>query len=180
MIIGLVRHFKVTYKPISTWMNSEEFNQWIEEYNKSGVSPPESTGHGVEWNMCLSSDLSRATVTAEMLHKGQIIKTDQLREIAMRSVTSTQIKLHYYMWLFIIRIAWLVSHKSQDETKAETILRAKQVVDQIEENDKGSNILVVSHGAFMRVLYQELIRRGYKGRGFAKPKNGKLYTFEKK
>jgi len=68
----------------------------------------------------------------------------------------------------------LLNHPTQEEKKM-TLLRAKEIIDEIESTPY-SNVLVTSHGAFMTVLRRELRRRGYKGKYFF---NGKLYLFEK-
>lgn len=74
------------------------------------------------------------------------------------------------MWLLMGRLAWYFSHSSQVERRSETLDRAKQILDWIEERYRNRNVLVVSHGAFMKVLTQELSRRGYRGKGFVKPR----------
>jgi broad specificity phosphatase PhoE len=179
MIIGLVRHFKVTFKPDQKWMTSDQFNQWVEQYDKSDIRSTGNFGNGLKWDVCHCSDLSRAIGTAEIIYKGHITRTDQLREIGVQSVNHSRIRLHYYIWLFLGRVAWYLSHKSQKETRNETLLRAREVINKLEENYKESSVLVVSHGVFMRLLIQELKRRGYKGKGFIKPENGKVYKYQK-
>jgi fructosamine-3-kinase len=37
MKIGIIRHFKVKYKPKQKWMNYKQFNEWIELYNNSEI-----------------------------------------------------------------------------------------------------------------------------------------------
>lgn len=179
MKIGLVRHFKVIYKPKNSWMTSDQFNQWVEDYNNSDVNPVGHIGNDPKWEVCISSDLSRASKTAEIIYQGPIIKTDWLREIGIRSVNQSRIKLHYNIWLILSRMAWFFSHKSQEESKTETILRAAQIINWIEDNYMESNVLVVSHGGIMKSLIQELFKRGYRGKGFIKPENGRLYIYEK-
>lgn len=180
MIIGLVRHYKVAYKPEYEWMTSKEFNQWVKNYDLSEIHiPNQSITNHVQWDVCISSNLSRATKTSEIIFKGPIIKTDQLREIGMRSVIQTSIKLHYYVWQMIARLAWFFSHKSQEESRRQTRLRARNIVNEMIENHHESNVLVVSHGAFMKYLITELSRRGYTGKRSFTPRNGEIYTFVK-
>lgn len=180
MIIGLIRHFKVAYKPEHKWMTSKEFNQWVEHYDRSEIhSPTQSFTNNVQWDVCISSNLLRAINTAEIIFKGPIIETDQLREVGMCSIIQTSIKLHYYVWQMIARTAWFFAHKSQEESIGQTRLRARNIVNEIIENHHESNVLVVSHGAFMKYLITELNRRGYKGKGAFTPRNGEIYTFVK-
>jgi len=175
MKIGLVRHFKVTFKPERSWMTSEQFDQWVEDYNNSDIEPMALIGDNLNWDLCLSSDLLRASRTAELIFPGAIIKGPQLREIRIRSAFTSHIKLHYMIWLILGRIAWHFSHRSQGESRIGSLARAKQVIDRIEASGQ-SHILVVTHGMFMKSLRKELIRRGYTGKTFLKPKNGKLYV----
>ncbi|OPA73764.1 phosphoglycerate mutase [Paenibacillus selenitireducens] len=179
MKIGLVRHFKVTYTAQNSWMTADQFNQWVEAYNQSDVYPSANPNKGQAWDICISSDLLRAVATAEQIYQGPVVTTDQLREIKMNAVNQSNIKLHYNLWLLMGRVAWYFSHKSQAEGRMDTQLRAQQVINRIEDNYKDANVLVVSHGAFMKELTDELIRRGYRGKGFIKPENGKLYVYSR-
>ncbi|WP_343226585.1 histidine phosphatase family protein [Paenibacillus dendritiformis] len=177
MNIGLVRHFKVDYEPDNRWMTSEQFNQWVERYDLSDVCVSAFLDGDLKWDVCLCSDLYRAAKTADIIYKGPVIKTAQLREIRMSWPSQSKLRLHYYVWQMMARLAWYFSHPSQEESRRESVLRARQFIDHIEETYQQSNVLIVSHGAFMKCLTQELLRRGYKGKRFVHPKNGKLYTF---
>lgn len=177
MNIGLVRHFKVDYQPDNRWMTSDQFNQWVERYDHSDVCVSAFLDGDLKWDVCLCSDLYRAAKTADIIYKGPVIKTAQLREIRMSWPSQSKLRLHYYVWQMIARLAWYFSHPSQEESRRESVLRARQFIDHIEETYQQSNVLIVSHGAFMKCLTQELLRRGYKGKRFVHPKNGKLYTF---
>jgi len=160
-------------------MTSVQFNQWVEQYNKSDICTTGYCRNDLKWDVCLCSDLSRAFETAKIIYKGNITRTDQLREIGVQSVNHSKIRLHYNIWLFLGRVAWYISHKSQKETRNETLLRARGIVNRIEENYRESSVLVVRHGAFMKILIQELKRRGYEGKGFINPANGRVYNFQK-
>jgi broad specificity phosphatase PhoE len=180
MKIGLVRHFKVIHQLDRNWMSSDQFNSWVEAYNNAEIEQADLNDSFSEWNVCISSDLSRAIQTAETIYPGPIIATNRLREIEVQSIHPLgNVKLHYYIWLLIGRLAWYFSHSSQVERRSETLDRAKEILDWIEERYRNRNVLVVSHGAFMKVLTQELSRRGYRGKGFVKPRNGAMYIFEK-
>lgn len=175
MKIGLVRHFKVMDDSKNLWMTSSEFNNWVEYYDQCDLKAAE----GVEehdWEACYSSDQLRALKTAKQLFDGKIQITELLREIGIHAYMQKPIKLHRSMWLIFSRLGWLFNHRSQ-EAKRHTLLRAQRIINEIEQSQH-SSILVVSHGAFMTVLRDELKRRGYKGPAFLKPVNGKVYLFE--
>lgn len=178
MRVGLVRHFKVICKPASSWMTSDEFDQWVADYNCSEIVPERVFERDNYWQICLTSDLYRAVRTAELLYQGDVIACSQLREISMCSFMRANWKLPHIIWIMMARLAWLFSHKSQEEGRVDTALRAKQMIDLIESYG-ADNTLIVSHGAFMKALSKQLKGRGYCGKGFLKPENGRLYTYEK-
>ncbi|MBG9733310.1 histidine phosphatase family protein [Paenibacillus alvei] len=177
MKIGLVRHFKVQYEPETKWMTSAEFNHWVEQYDQAEVILGDPPADNIAWSICVSSDLPRAVTTAEYIHQGGIMATNRLREIGMKAVFHTKMKLPHSFWMILARLAWSFSHPSQEEKKQDTLRRIREVTDWIEENCQ-SNVLIVCHGALMKYLHKELIRRGYKGQAFLKPQNGKLYLYE--
>ncbi|WP_189023593.1 histidine phosphatase family protein [Paenibacillus albidus] len=180
MRIGLIRHFKVVHPSTGKWMTPQQFNQWVEGYNVGALAPPQELPPlHAEWSYCLSSDLQRACETAKAVWPQEFQSTDQLREIEIAAVFHWPIKLPLYVWLILGRIAWYISHRSQAETRQETAHRAKRLVDQIESGPR-ADVLLVTHGAFMKVLRKELHRRGYAGDYFFTPANGRLYTFENK
>lgn len=180
MKIGLVRHFKVIHKWDREWMTSDQFNAWVEAYNNAEIEQSDLDYDYSEWNVCISSDLPRAIQTAETIYPGPIIATNRLREIEVQSIHPLgNLKLHYHMWLLMGRLAWYLSHRSQAERRSETRKRAGHIIDWIEEHYRDRNVLVVSHGAFMKVLTQVLYSRSYRGKGLVQPRNGAMYIFEK-
>jgi len=178
MKIGLVRHFPVQCKPEKKWMSSADFNHWVEQYDQAEVILADPPNDNTVWDLCVSSDLSRAVATAEHIYKGRIITTHRLREIGMRSVLQSNVKLPHIVWMILSRLAWLCSHSSQEETKQQTLSRVKEVIDWIEAENQ-SNVLVICHGALMKVVHKELVQRDYKGKVEWKPQNGKLYVYVK-
>ncbi|TCZ79496.1 histidine phosphatase family protein [Paenibacillus albiflavus] len=179
-MIGIVRHFKVNFKTNRKWMTAKQFNDWVDQYDQAEIDSTNHFTNFIEWDVCLTSDLSRATKTSEIIFKGKTVVSNQLREIEIKAVVNSKIKLHINLWMILGRIAWFFSHKSQSETKYQTLQRAKIIIDKIEEDYPNSKVLVVSHGAFMKVLSKELKCRGYIGELKINPKNGELYLFEKR
>jgi len=177
MKIGLVRHFKVISPKGGNKINSAEFNNRMHGYDIYPVKPNDITLDSKEWDICYSSTLSRAKITAETIYIGKIIYTPLIVEVPLSAVINTNIKLHYRVWQIFGRIAWLFSLKTQPEVRPQTLLRISQFLKQIEKSQY-QNILIVSHGFFMKILVRELKERGFKGEFNFSPQNGKLYTFE--
>ncbi|MBP2001472.1 broad specificity phosphatase PhoE [Paenibacillus shirakamiensis] len=180
MSIGLVRHFKVLHPPTGAWMTGKQFDHWVEGYNQAEIDTSSYTAYDhIKWDVCLSSDLYRAAKTATFFHTGSIEQTERLREVDMKGVGPAKLRLPYSLWLVAARIAWYYSHPSQPEGRGETEARAAAIISQIEEDYRGLNVLVVSHGGIMKSLTRELFSRGYQGDRFIRPPNGKLYIYNK-
>jgi broad specificity phosphatase PhoE len=175
--IGLMRHCRVDYRAKRTWLTSDEFDEWIEHYNRAGiVSEAAPLNSGIQWDACLSSDLPRAVLTSRLVYEGQVEWNSQLREVEMSPVFRTQARLHIGIWLALGRIAWWFSHRSQPENRSSTNRRASRVLDDIESRP-GDHTLVIGHGMFMKAMQQQLRRRGYVGPSFGKPRNGYIYRY---
>ena len=177
MKIGLIRHFKVNNLP-AKFMNSKDFIDWVDLYDNADVILNEIDIKTLEWNKCYTSDLPRAIKTVEAIFKGEIIKTSELREVPLYPIFNTNFKLPHILWSICGRIAWLFSHKSQSEGKAQTEKRVKAFLDSIDDNED-INILIVSHGFLMNTFQKELTIRGFQGNRIKSARNGVLYMFEK-
>jgi broad specificity phosphatase PhoE len=177
MKIGLVRHFKVTRGyPTQKWITPAEFDQWLKEYEESDVEESIVDLGSIEWKKCYVSTLKRAEYTAEKIYSGELIKTDDLREIPVYPFFQRNIKLPVLFYPLFVRTAWFFNHKSQLERRTDVEKRVAKILDRIiEESDE--NALIVSHGALMMFMRKELIRRGFKGPRLGRPENGKLYLF---
>lgn len=179
MRIGIIRHFKVNcYK--KPFMTSKEFKEWEKNYNESDVTRNDVELMEIKWNKCYSSTLIRAVETAKDVYKGEIIKTNLIRETVIDPIFESNLKLPYWFWAVSARLAWYFNHNSQEESKTSTRKKAREFVDLIENesmNDSLENILIVTHGFFMYTLQKELKSRGFKGKIVRTPKNGTLYLY---
>lgn len=177
MKIGLVRHFEVIHS-YSKFMTSKEFEEWIKIYDTAPVRKDYIDKSQIKWESCFSSDLPRALSTARHIYKEEIIRTKELREVPLSPVFKTNIKLPFALWTVLGRIAWLCSHGSQNEKKAETEERIRNLISYaIASQEK--NTLLVTHGFLMKYIQEYLLEQGFKGEKFIKAKNGKIYIFEK-
>lgn len=177
MYIGLVRHFKVNCNA-KAFMTSDDFEKWVIEYDNSDIIENKFEMENIKWDKCFSSDLPRAIKTSETIFKGEIIKTQLLREVPLSPVYKTNLKLPHRFWCIVARMAWSFQHKSQAETKKDTEKRINEFLNS-SDKESDTNMLIVCHGFFMKILERELKRRGFSGQNISIPKNGKLYLYKK-
>jgi len=178
MKIGLVRHFKVISPHGKKKLSSVEFNEHMSGYDIYPVKPNGIIIDSNEWDVCYASTLSRAQTTAKTIYDGEIATTPLIIEVPLSAFMKTNIRLHYMIWQIVGRIAWLFSLRSQPEGRAQTLSRIDEFISQIEKSEH-QNILIISHGFFMKVFVRELKKHDFKGNLDFSPKNGKLYRLEK-
>lgn len=181
MKVGLVRHFPVAMGlPGSKvkLITPKEINQWLDDYDASDIIAGEVDLGSTLWEKCFCSSATRAVKTAEKIYPGQITVMGELREIRLYPFFSRNIKLPFFMWFLLVRLAWLISHKSQLESKDDLDKRINLVLDEVIAGPE-ENVLIVGHAALMMLMRKELLRRGFSGPDFYQPANAKLYVFEK-
>lgn len=176
MRIGIVRHFRVDYKP-KRFMNSSDFEEYVNHYDISPVIINKISSEDIRWKKCYSSDLQRAVTTAGSIYDGDIITTALLREVIMYPVIRTSLKLPGFLWSISSRTAWRLNHRSQKETLSDTAERAEKFIENLNLNSD-EDILIVSHGFFLMTLIKKLRDRGFKGTIPCNMKNGYLYILE--
>ncbi|WP_164462217.1 phosphoglycerate mutase family protein [Bacillus sp. FJAT-42376] len=176
MKITIVRHYRVDC-PYKKMMTPEEFRSWCVQYDTSSISKILQAAEDSDWDACYSSDLVRASQTAEHLYGVPVI-TPLLREIPIAPFTDIKGKLPFHVWMMMGRLSWLFSLPSQSETRKQTAERANQWISEAEVLGF-RHILAVSHGFYIRVLTGQLVKRGYKGRKAGRAKNGEQLVFEK-
>ena len=175
MLIGLVRHFKVDIPFTKTFYTPEEFNKQMSDYDTAGVIPNEVNLGNYDWNICYASNLPRAITTAKTIYKEEIITTPHLREVPINAFINIPVRLPAPVWHISARIAWKKNSSSQPETYNQTMERINKIYNTITSNGY-ENILIVSHGFFMRVFHNFLTKKGFEGEIDFSPRNGKLYT----
>lgn len=177
MRIGLVRHFRVDIKR-KRFMTAKEYDEHTYNYDLAPVLSNELVVDEY-WDRCYCSSLPRAITTAKTIYHGEIIITDKLVEIPAASFAKFNIKLPYHFWAAAARFAWIRNHFSQPEGRVKTLKRVSEIIDTIlKENEPKSNILIVSHAGTLYEVKKLLRKKGFKGKGFLKASNGKLYIFD--
>ncbi len=176
MKIGLVRHFPVHYK-LNKIVDQSGFSSWIEDYDtKPILKPQDITVITEDWDICISSNLPRAIETTELIYKNCFERNHLLREVPF-SVVPFNFSLPVVIWIIISRIGWWFGTKSQKEKRKKTLARCKELLKVVKKHDVNKNILIVSHGFYMRYLSKELKRNDFHGKMPMSPKGGVIYTF---
>lgn len=173
--IGLLRHFKVDC-PHKTMMTSEEFREWSEKYEHSGILKKHVEMYGIDWDICYSSDIPRAVATAKEVYSGNIYVDKLLREVDNAPFIHTErLRLPFAVWHVCGRLAWYFKSKSQPESIAETRKRIRTFLRNIDWSQE--NILIVCHGFMIFNICIELFRMGFKGTKLRRVRNGILYQY---
>lgn len=175
MKIGLVRHFKVNHPfPDKLFLSKSEVIKWFTEYDKTeNIQHKNVDLYNIDWKRCYSSTMVRAVNTANHIYSGEIVKITELQELDIIHRLPDKIKLPFLVWGLVVRITSFSSNNDTDKFKNDIIA----FVDKILETEK-DDILIVSHWFVMRVIRQELIKRGFRGDRFKSNEYGTLYVFE--
>ncbi|MFZ3052194.1 MAG: histidine phosphatase family protein [Sulfuricurvum sp.] len=169
-MIYLLRHFKVIDES-EVMMNSERFDSWVYDYDRYELEYTDLSFPIVDKIYC--STMQRCIRSADYFQSDRIM-SDELIEVASMAVFKTRIKFPKLFWLLIDRILWYFN-MSKHENRCDTIQRADKFIDTL---DTSKDILVISHGLFLNVLYQRLKLRGYHGNVGLAMENAYIYKLE--
>ncbi len=179
MTIGLIRHFKVNAPILKHPLTSDEFNETQRYYDSAEVFKHDVDLGSIDWQICYTSTMKRAQETARAIYKKAITTTDLIVEVDAAAAFNSSRKRSFTFWVVSSRFAWLLGLKSQKESRKQTRERCSGFYDILLNSGK-ENILVVTHGFFMREFASYLNKQGFHGKPDFSPKNAKLYLFEKK
>ena len=177
MRIGLIRHLPVNYPFLNGLVSQSEMLKWFEEYNAAPVIEKNLQSVG-SWNLCYSSELSRAKTTAAFCFKGDIVYSPFLNEPFPSPLFKRDIRLPFILWALVIRLAILFNHSSQLLGKSIVEERIKGLLKDILIN-KDSNVLIISHAFIMESMSKLLIKEGFRGKHLNMPQHGVLYLYTK-
>lgn len=176
MRIGLIRHFPVTEKFPVGWRTAAELQAWRERYELAEAAIGEFDVGGIEWRVCISSDLPRALATADVVFRGAVTRSALLREAEFAPFKTGKLRLPVSIWHWLFRLAWLTGHRSQRACRDDFRRRVVAAADGLCALDQDT--LVVSHAGMMAYLSAELRRRGFAGPKLRIAQCAKVYVFE--
>lgn len=181
MKIGLLRHFRVDV-PSPGKCNSREYDELCRQYDFGDIIPYGLDLSGNGYRVCYASSLKRAKDTAELVTGNNhlnipVILSDDLKEIPLRAIFKTPVRLPFKWWNVINRLAWYCNSTRADETRNQSNERAKRFLETLIASHR-QDVLIVSHGLFMVSLEIQLGKMGFKGQTFSRARFNHLYQFE--
>lgn len=178
MKIGLLRHHKVRHK-FPFFCNSTGYDREYARYENAEISHHSRMADVTDYTMCFSSDSKRAVETAGKIWQGDAGSTPLLKEVPLKSLFRTGMKIPFFTWYVMDRLAWFFNKKDHVETRKQTLKRASDFLDDLLKKHSDQHVLIVSHGFFMLTLRRQLLKMGFEGDRIIPARNGRLYRFEK-
>lgn len=172
--IYLLRHFKVKDKKDKR-LNSFEFNQWVDRYDNTALEYDNILIPKVD--KVYVSTQNRAILTAKFLNL-DFEKTNLLIEVEAKAFINTKFRFPKFFWLFVSRFFWFFNICKFENIK-DTKKRANEIIQKIEEDKENNDILIISHGLFLKALIKQLKQKAYKTKVDFSIKNAKLYAITK-
>lgn len=179
MRVFLVRHFPVQYT-FRFCTDSRGFERGMQEYDQADIRPLDSPFPRKNWTAVYSSTLKRASETARLLAAGNWRQLDVIREVPLHPAFETKFKIPTLIWLLAGRFCWSINSSRQRESRQKTYSRARHFLGTCCDPLRGkhADLLVVSHGFFMRILARVLRQNGFSGPRLRRVRHGFPFVFE--
>jgi broad specificity phosphatase PhoE len=166
--IVLVRHGHSAHTARGGWMDATGILRWRDAYDAAGilddsVPPPELVAQAASADCVISSDLPRALASAERLAPGRPLRVSPLiREMYLDLPRWVVARWPLQVWELCIHAGWLARELRGAIAPPAELRRAAEAVEWLEDAARGAaTTLVVTHGAFRRVLEVRLLERGW-------------------
>lgn len=174
MKIRFIRHSNVMFDWKAMY-NSSSFDLACVDYDSSPIQSGETIEFSEE--IAYTSNLRRSEETARALLKGRVelVKTDLLNEVPLRSFVDTTLKLPTILWMIVGRVQWYLNASRQPETRKQTRQRINTFLDHIE--GKQQDCIVVGHGFYFSEMMAEMKKRNSIGNWKRRIRNEELREF---
>lgn len=166
--ILLVRHGHSAHNGRAGWLDAAGILRWRDAYDAAGIlddSQPsaELVAEVASADRLVASDLPRAIASAERLIPGKAVDVLPLvREMYLDLPPWLIARWPLKVWEIAIFLHWTAREVRHGIAAPEEIQRAVAAVSALEERSRESaNIVVVTHGAFRRLLALRLIEQGW-------------------
>ncbi|WKY47619.1 histidine phosphatase family protein [Eubacteriaceae bacterium ES3] len=159
MKLIVIRHAKVLFEWEKCY-TGEAFNRACKGYSEAEIFCDVESDIKTGRRPVFISELKRTEETARMLFgERDFIKNEVFNEVELRSFIESSIKLPTPLLKAMGRTHWFLNITTQPELRKQTTLRAQRAIDLLEAQKE--DVILVSHGIFMQVMFAELKKRGY-------------------
>jgi broad specificity phosphatase PhoE len=163
--LQLIRHGKPAYEypGLFMFMDSSSFNECLDKYEKSSLDEQRLRIRPPVYEQLVSSDLLRAVETAHWLaDKRKFSKSPLFREVPLPRINSKLFFAPVWITIVLLRLLWRFDLIGVPETVTQTNQRVQKAADEIDRRlVRTSNLAIISHDFFLRLLRHELIKRGW-------------------
>lgn len=154
LIVGLIRHGETDWNVASKLQGTSDI-----PLNELGIKQAVTASRSIDahdWDLVLSSPLSRARDTARIIADGNALGEVQVTDMLLERAFGEAEGLNYHEWKKSHDAGQMVQGL---ETLQELEVRARGLLDWLALEYAGKRVLAVSHGAFIRKLVRVVSQR---------------------
>ena len=166
--IVLVRHGRSAHIARPGWIDASGVLRWRDAYDAAGIlpdshPPPALVAEAANADCLISSDLPRALASAERLVPGRSARiTPLIREMYLDLPRWVLARWPLTVWELCIHADWMARELRGAIASDTELRRAAEAVAWLEDAAReAATTVVVTHGAFRRLLERRLIERGW-------------------
>jgi broad specificity phosphatase PhoE len=166
--IILVRHGHSAHTMRPGWIDAAGVARWREAYDAAGildtsVPPSDLVAVAAQAECVITSDLARAIASAERLAPANPARVSPLlREMPLEIPRWLPARWPLVVWEACIHLHWLVKERRGSIAEAAELQRAADAVALLDEASRDApTVVVVTHGAFRRLLARHLAATGW-------------------
>jgi len=166
--ILLVRHGHSAHTMRAGWLDAAGVLRWRDGYDAAGIlddshPSPALVAEAASADCLVASDLPRAIASAERLAPGKPIRVVPLvREMYLDLPAWLIARWPLRVWEVCIHAHWAVRELRHGIATPAELQRAAEAVESLDAiSREAATTIVVTHGAFRRLLALRLIERGW-------------------
>lgn len=166
--IVLVRHGRSAHTFSPGWIDLDGVHRWREAYDAAGIHdaslpPPGLVAAAAVAECLMTSDLPRALASADRLAPGRAARVSPLlRETHLEIPRWVRARWPLAVWEVCIHLHWLVRERRGEIAAPVELQRATDAVALLDEvSREAPTVVVVTHGAFRRLLALRLETTGW-------------------
>lgn len=150
------------------WIDAAGVARWREAYDAAGIlddsaPPAELVAVAARAECLVTSDLARAVASAERLAPGKPVRISPLlREMELEIPRWVRARWPLPVWEVCIHLHWLMKERRGTIAELSDVKRASNAAALLDDvSREAPTVVVVTHGAFRRVLALQLATSGW-------------------